>query len=148
VAFFGVFPDLFAFTIPVCLLLWARLTGSLEAMPQGRHLPHFELAGQLYRISHSLFIFAAVFGLVWLIARHPVLELLGWLLHILIDIPTHSLRFYATPCLWPVSSYRFDGIPWGNRWFMLANYTALLVVYILLWRNSRRAARAGVSSVS
>jgi hypothetical protein len=68
-----------------------------------------------------------------------VIEMLGWALHILIDIPTHSLRFFATPFLWPLSDYRFNGISWGNRWFMLANYTALAIVYILLWRTSRRA---------
>lgn len=129
-------------------MLWTRLTTGVEAGPHGRHLPHLELAGQLYHISHSLFVFATVFGLVWLVARRPVPELLGWLLHILIDIPTHSLRFYATPFLWPVSSYRFNGISWANRWFMLANYSALVVVYFLLWRSSRRAAKAGVSSVS
>lgn len=143
-AFFGMFPDLFAFSVPVCLMLWARLTGGADAVPAGRHLPHFELAWQLYQISHSLFTFAAVFGLAWLVARRPVLELLGWLLHILIDIPTHTLRFFPTPFLWPVCSYVFSGISWANRWFLLSNYGALLIVYILLWRSSRRAARAGV----
>lgn len=146
-AFFGAFPDLFAFTIPFCVVLWGRLTGAIEAVPQPRSLPHFELASQLYQISHSLFTFAAVFGLAWLVARRPVLELLGWPLHILIDVPTHTLRFFPTPFLWPVSYYRFSGISWGNRWFMLSNYSALVIVYVLLWRSSRRAAKAGVSSV-
>ncbi|MGC9971342.1 MAG: hypothetical protein ABSE56_12215 [Bryobacteraceae bacterium] len=139
VAFFGVFPDLFAFSVPVMLMLWLRLTGGVGALPGPRHMPFRDLAWQLYRISHSLIIFAAVFGIVWLLARRPVLELLGWPLHILIDIPTHSLRFFATPFLWPLSDYRFNGISWANRWFMLSNYTALVIVYILLWRTSRRS---------
>jgi hypothetical protein len=41
--------------------------------------------------------------------------------------------------LWPLSDYRFNGISWANRWFMLSNYTALVIVYILLWRTSRRS---------
>jgi hypothetical protein len=76
---------------------------------------------------------------VWLLVRRPVLEMLGWALHILIDIPSHSLRFFATPFLWPLSGYSVDGIPWGNRWYMLINYSALVIVYLLLWRTSRRA---------
>jgi hypothetical protein len=144
----GVFPDLFAFSIPVTLALWNRLTGvaphSAHAGPHG--VPHLHLAGQLYRISHSLVIFAVVFGLVWLLARRPALAMLGWPLHILIDIVSHSARFYPTPFLWPVSSYRFGGIFWGNRWFMLANYTALTVVWLLLWRSARRARRVARAS--
>jgi hypothetical protein len=38
--------------------------------------------------------------------------MLGWLLHIAIDIPTHSFRYYATRFLWPVSDFRIDGIAW------------------------------------
>jgi hypothetical protein len=122
-AFFGVFPDLFAFTIPFV----AIVTG---------HPPQVDLAWKLYQISHSLFVFSAVFGLVWLIRRRPALELLGWPLHILIDIPSHTLRFFPTPFLWPVSSYHFNGISWANRWFMVVNYSAIAVVYLLLWRGS------------
>ena len=138
--FFGVFPDLFAFAPPIAMTLWLRLTGRLEALPPGRHMPFRELAWQLYHFSHSLVVFAAVFGFVWLLARRPVLEMLGWALHILIDIPSHSLRFFATPFLWPLSNYSVDGIPWGNRWYMLINYSALVIVYLLLWRTFRRAA--------
>ncbi len=138
-AWWGVFPDLFAFTVPVSLALWRRMTGPPEAAVRGGHFPHLHLASQLYHISHSLVVFSAVFGLVWLLARRPVLELLGWALHILIDIPTHTTQFFATPFLWPVWSYRFSGISWGNRWFMLSNYTAVAIVYLLLWISRRRA---------
>jgi hypothetical protein len=132
-ALFGILPDLFAFTIPFATALAQRLNGVSAA----GHPPRMELAWQLYQISHSLFVFAAVFGLVWLLRRRPVLELLGWPLHILIDIPSHTLRFFPTPFLWPVSSYYFNGMSWGNRWFMLVNYSALVLVYLLLWWTGR-----------
>jgi hypothetical protein len=140
----GVFPDLFAFAIPVGLLWWHQLAGTQPAAVHvGVHrMPHLQVAWQLYQISHSIFVFASIFGLVWLAARRPVFELLGWPLHILIDIPTHTKRFFATPFLWPLSSYQFSGISWGNRWFMLCNYSALAVVYFLLWRTRRRAGAA------
>ena len=93
----------------------------------------------LYQFSHSIVIFAAVFALVWIIRRRPSWLLLFWLLHILIDIPTHSMRFYPTPFLWPLSSYQFNGISWGQPWFMILNYSALAAAYLfLLVRRLRR----------
>jgi hypothetical protein len=77
-----------------------------------------------------------------------VLELLGWVFHILIDIPTHTLRFFPTPFLWPISSYCASGISWANRWFLLANYSALAIVSFLLWRNGRRAANATIAAAA
>jgi hypothetical protein len=143
-AWWGVFPDLFAFTLPLTVMLWYRFTdpaqAAAHAMPH--RMPHLTLAWQLYQISHSLIIFLAVFGLVWLVARRPRYELLAWALHILMDIPTHTARFFPTPFLWPISSYRASGISWGNRWFMLFNYGALVLVYFLLWRSRRRDARS------
>lgn len=141
----GVFPDLFAFSLPVIQATYLRIAGTPSLGPAGRRVVphHMEWAWQLYQISHSLFVFALVFGLAALIARRPVFELLGWLLHILIDIPSHSLRFFPTPFLWPVSSYHFDGVSWANRWFMLTNYSALAIAYFLLWRSGRAKRQPG-----
>jgi hypothetical protein len=136
-AFFGAFPDLFAFTVPFVMIVVQRLNG----VPVAGRPPRMGLAWDLYQVSHSLFVFSAVFGLVWLIRRRPALELLGWPLHILIDIPTHTLRFFPTPFLWPVSSYYVDGVSWANRWFMLVNYSAIAAVYLVLWWTGRRQAR-------
>ena len=66
--------------------------------------------------------------------------MLGWGLHILIDIPTHSYQFYPTPLLWPVSSWKFNGFSWTTPWFIIVNYLAILLVYALLYilRKRRR----------
>jgi hypothetical protein len=40
--------------------------------------------------------------------------LAAWGLHILIDIPTHSLALFPTPFLWPVSDFKVNGIGWDN----------------------------------
>jgi hypothetical protein len=72
-----------------------------------------------------------------------MLELLGWLLHIVIDIPTH-VGIFALHFLWPLSSFSVSGSRWENRWFMAANYGALLLVYLWIWIQHRRA----VNSVS
>jgi hypothetical protein len=65
--------------------------------------------------------------------------MLGWLVHILIDIPTHSYQFYPTPFLWPLSSWKFNGISWGQKWFMIANYSTIVIAYAALYFWSRKA---------
>lgn len=142
VALWGVFPDLFAFGSQFAVRTWYRYWSDVpiprhsHAPLMGDDLPFFLRSVELYRFSHSLLIFAAVFALVWIIRRRPAWVLLAWGLHILMDIPTHTSRFYATPFLWPLSSYRFSGVSWGRRWFMILNYSALSVVY--LWLLLRR----------
>ena len=80
-----------------------------------------------------------VFIIVWFFYKRPRYELLGWALHILIDIPTHVLAFFPTPFLFPISEYRFSyGIQWSNIYFMIINYTLLLFVWIrILVRDLR-----------
>jgi hypothetical protein len=67
-------------------------------MPDVHSTQHFQFVCQLYHCSHSLLMFAEVFGLVWPLKRRPMLELLGRALHILIDIPTHE-RIFTIHCL-------------------------------------------------
>lgn len=147
VALWGVFPDLFAFGPRFVVMAWSRyVSGTPVAahsirpgMDDGQ--PFYLRPWDLYQFSHSLIIFALVFGLVWLIRRRPSWVMLGWPLHILMDIPTHSLRFFATPFLFPISSYQFDGISWGQPWFMKLNYGSLAAVFLLLmvrWWHNRR----------
>lgn len=129
-AFWGVFPDLFAFTLPFILFFYNFIAPGFVFNFDRSNIAGFELAPKLYQYSHSLIIFALVFLVTWLIYRRPRYELLGWALHILIDIPSHSIEFYPTPFLFPLSEYRFPyGISWADKWFMIVNYSLLLVVW-------------------
>lgn len=134
-AFWAMFPDLFAFTPHVGARLWARLTGAPWV-----HV-HHSGGVDLYSLSHSLVVFAPVFALACLVFRKPQWALLGWALHIAMDIPTHS-EHYPTPFLWPVSGYRFIGIAWHQWWFEVLCYTALAAVFLLL-RRRKGADHAG-----
>lgn len=135
-AWWAAFPDVLAFGPPLAAGLWLRLAGGHDAGPADGHvLPHVDVGLPLYPAGHSLIVFLLVFGIATILARRIVFEMLGWLLHILIDIPTHSFRYYATRFLWPVSEYRIDGIAWWTPWFWVATYGALAVVYFLLWRK-------------
>lgn len=145
-ALWGVFPDLFAFTIPFIWMIWNRIVNNVDfsqMMPKNvepivNHLPVFQLANSLYNISHSLIIFFLVFGIVWLLFRKPVWVMMGWLFHILIDIPTHSYAFYPTPIFWPLSNWKFNGISWGTLGFMIFDVTALIVFWIILKMVERK----------
>jgi len=96
-------------------------------------------AQDFYNSGHSLFVFASCFALVWLIRRKVLWPLAGWGIHILIDIPTHSLKLFPTPFLWPFSSYKMDGIAWRSPSILLLNFSALAIAYCL-WLYQRRSA--------
>ena len=87
-------------------------------------------------------VFAAVFGLVWAMLRRPVFEMLGWALHILIDIPTHQ-GIFAVHFLWPLSNYGINGIRWEQRWFLVLNYAALLSALTGLWLFNKKTESHG-----
>jgi hypothetical protein len=137
--FWGIFPDLFAFSIPFFVRFYSLIFGSISLSHFFQRPPvaeenvlsnGFSLAPHLYPYSHSIVIFSVAFIIVWIIYRRPRWELLGWALHIVIDIFSHSVDFYPTPFLFPISSYHFThGIAWSNKWYMIINYTALLAVY-------------------
>ncbi len=143
-AFWGIFPDFFAFSIPFGWLIWNVIFGNInffQIKPEDQNFPViFELPKKLYPLSHSLIVFLGVFLLIKLIKKKYNFEILAWALHILIDIPTHSRQFYPTPFLWPISNFVFDGISWGNKWFMIINYSLLLIFYLFLILKEKRFA--------
>ena len=155
----GVFPDLFAFVPAMLAGFWTsyQLSGSLFST-EAVQFRRMALAWDLYQISHSFITFLAIFLLV--LGVRKVLKrqaswsslvpysLLGWPFHILLDIPTHRLGFFATPFLWPVSSYRFPyGTSWGEPWFMVCNLIALLTIYAWLWRKHRTVVPAHSNTI-
>lgn len=96
-------------------------------------------AQQLYGGTHSLVSFALVFLLVSVLTGRLVWSLCAWALHILIDIPTHSLQLFPTPFLWPLSEFKVDGIRWSHPAILGSNVFLLLLTYSLWWRTSRHA---------
>jgi hypothetical protein len=130
------FPEVLAFGPSFAVGLWLRLSGALESgTAHGGQLPHVHLGLPLYPMGHTFLAFLLVFVIAAILARRVVVELLGWLLHILIDIPTHSFSYYATRFLWPLSDFRIDGIAWWTPWFWISTYAALAAVYFLMWRK-------------
>jgi hypothetical protein len=89
-------------------------------------------AQNLYNVTHSLIVFVLIFGLIWVVARKPMWITASWGLHILIDIPTHALTLFPTPFLWPISSFKVNGIGWDHP-AVLAIDAVLLITAYAIW---------------
>jgi hypothetical protein len=129
---FGVLPDLFSFA-PVFIYSFVTRTQFFDLI--GKNVWVVRYASESYNYTHSIVFFAAAIGGVYLVRKLMrwsafYWPMWGWLLHILIDIPTHR-GFYETPFLFPLSGYQFShGISWGHPVFMIINYSTLAAVYI------------------
>lgn len=138
---FGVVPDLLSFAPVFIYSIFAR-RGFMELVGSAAWPVRF--ASESYNYTHSIVVFAFIFAALSLyrylrrgqfgerlyknVLYYPML---GWLLHILIDIPTHK-DFYETPFLFPLSGFRFThGISWAHPTFMILNYGALASVYFV-----------------
>lgn len=92
----------------------------------------------LYNWTHSLAVFFAVFAVSLFIFRRIWWPMFGWGFHILIDIFTHTSRFFPTPFLWPVSNFKVSVVSWGNPIFLTVNVALLASVYFSLYIIRRR----------
>ncbi len=126
--FIGIAPDVFSFGILFfSLLIYGRGPRFSSGPPDPALIP--EYVNSLYNITHSLVIFAIVFLFFWVAYKKPILPLLAWGLHIVMDIFTHSFQFFPTPFLWPISDYKLDAVSWGNPWIFFPNLVLLLILY-------------------
>ncbi len=144
----GLAPDLLSFGV-----LWVAAMLGLSPKPDFSHgtppessIP--EYVHHLYHVTHSGVIFLAVFLLVWVLVKRPVWELAAWGLHVLMDIPTHSFAFFATPVFWPLADWKFDGWQWMTPTVLVPNYLALALLYgWYVFRRTRGKARKRAADV-
>lgn len=136
----GVAPDVIAFGPFMVTRLLAQGTGFFSRLghrPELAIIPDY--VHSLYHVTHSLVVFALAFGLVWAIRRKPMMEMLAWGLHVCMDIPFHSNRFFPTPFLWPVSDFHVDGIPWSRPYIFFPDWGLIIVLYAWFFWGKRRA---------
>jgi hypothetical protein len=150
--FWGIFPDLFAFLPLLIWLFFSKDWHIFEIYSFDGHepslrndLPIFYLIILLYSLGHSLIIFIFFVGILYLVLyllnKRIYLEIFGWLLHILIDLLTHSYKHFPTPVFWPLFGWRFDGLDWKTPWFLILNYSILAVIYFLIYQKVRGTKR-------
>lgn len=81
---------------------------------------------RLYDATHSILVAGTAWGAWFILTGQWFTPPLAWLLHLSMDVPTHSRDFLPTPFLWPVSEWKFPGFRWAQRGFMALNYSALV----------------------
>jgi hypothetical protein len=112
------------------------LPGLEPALPEAVQF----LSHHLHCIGHSAVIAGVITALAWAWRRSLWIPLLGWWSHIVIDVVTHSLDYYPSPVLYPITRQGFDGVAWNAPWFMALNYAALAAIYAwLFWTRRTRA---------
>lgn len=84
----------------------------------------------LHCTMHSVIIAGAATVILWSWWGLVWLPLTGWWLHIVIDVFTHSSEFYPVPVFYPITYQGFDGIAWNTPWFMVVNYSALVLIWL------------------
>jgi len=92
-----------------------------------------------YHVTHSLVVWSCVATGFWLWKKRFPWVFAASALHILCDIPLHSLNYFPTPYLWPLPTPLHDGIRWANSSFMLTNWGLLAATYLVLLYRYRQA---------
>ena len=131
---FGLLPDLVSFTPVFIYGLYALIFKhqAFFAGPPGPDNPFFNYAVQSYNYTHSIVIWLAATILLWIILKKFPIIMLGWALHIFIDIFSHTEAFFATPFLFPISGFKISIVSWAHPVFMLINYSLLIILYLFV----------------
>ncbi len=126
----GAMPDIIPFA-PVFLVGFYNMIfkqgDSFLGKPDISSIPSYVF--DIYSVTHSYFTFILVFLILYFIYKKPNWLMIGWPIHITMDIFTHSKDFFPTPFLWPFSDYRFDGVSWSNSYILIPNMVLLLIFY-------------------
>lgn len=139
--FMGIMPDFLSFGILFIAIIfgfyprpnWASNPPPIDIIPS--------FISYFYNITHSLIIFTAIFLIIWFIAKKPFWPLAAWGLHIIIDIPSHSLQFFATPFLWPISDFKVNGISWSAPEIFIPNIIFLVILYTLFFIKKKKVVK-------
>jgi hypothetical protein len=124
---FGAIPDLLSFGV---YFVFQILSSGLDLEKLfSEKIPLWVYS--LYDISHSLVIAFIFIGIAYNVNKDFAWPMLGWPLHIVIDLFTHSIEFFPTPIFWPISNYRFDGIPWSNPYVLMFNFVLIILIFII-----------------
>lgn len=124
---FGLLPDSVSWLI---YFFYRLLSGGMPRRPIVAEIPAWVFL--LYDISHSLIVAAIIISIIFLIWKKVPLYIFAWPIAIVIDVFTHTREFLPTPFLWPLSDWKFPGISWGTKWFVIINYMLIVVLLFLI----------------
>ena len=109
----GIGPDIpWYFTYPVWVIIQGK---TREALTTGEWPDPPGWIKTLHHASHSFPVALAMASAVRIVVgQWPLKALAAWTLHIVVDIPTHSCRFWGPRFLWPISNVSVEGVPWAE----------------------------------
>ena len=127
---YSILPDLLSFG----RLFLKNLPNKLKAIKEGRikdilKKPDINLLDEtdylLYNLFHSLIVW---FFIAYFIKKK---EFNAVFLAIFIDIFLHDKSYLPTPFLYPISDFKFDGIPWNSKkgWIISLSITFIIYKY-------------------
>lgn len=129
---FSIIPDLVAFVPLIIQMIYNKSLNFKRARAENentwkkRKMPSY--VSEIYNWTHSLIVVGTIFIVLFFIKKEYSFYILPWILHIIVDIPSHERDFFGTPILYPISDFKFDGIPWSNKWHMIINYSLIIIV--------------------
>jgi hypothetical protein len=129
--FLGIAPDIFSFAGIYRLEFFKKML-FFKKIPAS-FVPH--LIFRAYNIGHSVPIWLAVFLILWLAGwQTAAIVWSGWLIHIFLDIFTHSpASVTQTRPFWPLSKWSYSGFTWSTKKFLLAEYAILAIFYLIFY---------------
>ena len=125
---FGALPDLLSFGLYFLFNLISNPSTMRLGKPELSEIPSWVFS--LYDFSHSIIIAIIFIIIVYFINKDLYFPMLAWPFHIVLDFFTHSIQYFPTPILWPLSNYRFDGIPWSSPYIMIGNTICIFLMFI------------------
>ena len=130
---FGAIPDLLSFGLYFLYNLITNPFNMELGKPDISEIPIWVF--KLYDFSHSIIIAFIFIIIVFKINKDFCFPMLAWPFHIILDFFTHSIQYFPTPIFWPISDYRFDGVPWSNPCIMIINFIGIFLIFILRKKN-------------
>ena len=125
---FGLIPDLLSFGLYFLYNLVSNPFNLKFGKPELAEIPLWVFS--LYNFSHSLVIALVFVFIAYKLNKDFAFPMLAWPFHILLDFFTHSTQYFPTPILWPISDYRFNGIPWSNPYILIGNAACICILFI------------------
>lgn len=120
--FWSVFPDLPFLTVFIPYVLWRGLYLPSDWVDFPKTIFY------IYGVTHSLLIWGTVSATLLMLKkwRWPITF---WLLHILVDIPGHTV--FQTPFLFPISEFKLPGFfSWDNYAISTLSHLIPLIIII------------------
>ena len=130
---FGALPDLLSFGLYFLVRLLSQGMNIEFGRPAVGTIPDWVFT--MYNFSHSFIIVLFIFIIAFIIDKDLCFPLLAWPFHILLDFLFHSIDFFPTPILWPISDYKFDGVAWSNPYIWIGNIICIIILFIYRYKR-------------